>query len=669
KELSKTAIHAEREAIRRIRSATRELVLPLVKQYAEQGTIIYPTEELARRIDHIIREEGAKPVTAARKLQEEMEASLAEKLGIAPQRRQENQSKKRKNAKYADGDWKKYYEFYKAGVISAAQWRLFEKEYHGERPDGIGRQSFMPETYSGKGWGYGAAVQKPVGEIINMGGTLSGYYRDPQTGKIVWTDLPLEYQFRKRADLSTRVWKAVEEQERSVFDVVRGGISAGRDARHICGDLEQYINYPDGGKRVVGRWMGMFPDTEKGVKDAYMHQYIEDLGLQWGSPGAHNILYEKTPGGATRLREGFRQYLDERMAKVKFDEHGHAMRGSKLPYAVKQYATRLGKAGLDYRAISIARTEMTAMLADEQAAIAEDSSIATGEMDFVMDRGRDHWGCQCEHYAEQNPWKVDDPDRPEIPVHPNCMCGWRPRLKTDEEIIAAFKEEMKEDLEAVEGTDWQKEFIERLDTAEGRDTSISVAMPGFPDDKTPAIKIERGIVDYSGLTHNEAIRKEAAFINRLGTEKKHEIVTLISRDSNSVLGSWEGSESKTNIVNVEYRNASKGALPGSLDLIHCHSRGTLFADDDMNTICRKKELRNIMVTFPDNEIYALSVGDGHRPTKKVLDNVWSVIYGSLELEEKQKLGVNELLPEHKKEIINEVCRRMVSMYGWKLEKI
>jgi hypothetical protein len=120
-----------------------------------------------------------------------------------------------------------------------------------------------------------------------------------------------------------------------------------------------------------------------------------------------------------------------------------------LPAAVKQYTARLGKAGLDYRAIRISRTETAAMLADEQTDIARNSAISTGEMDFVMERGRDAWGCNCEKYAAQSSWKVDDPNRPEIPVHPNCGCVWRPRLKTDAEIMAAFQKSMKEDLETV----------------------------------------------------------------------------------------------------------------------------------------------------------------------------------------------------------------------------
>jgi hypothetical protein len=362
KELSKTAARAETESARRIRAVTRELVIPLVRQYAEQGMITFPKEELARAIDHIIREEGAKPVMAARKLQEDMEAFLSEKLGIKIRPRkepQENSKQRRLNA--------------------------------AKKP--VGNIIVLP----GQGWGYGASTKG-----------VAGYYRDPQTGKIVWSDLLLEYQFRKRADLSTQVWKAVEEQEQMVFDVVQGGRALGRNVKDISKDLEQFINYPDGGAKVVGRWMGMFPNTEAGRKEAWQREYLAAHGgLQPGSDAAKALL---------------RQADAQAWVKQKMGET--TKRGTpRLPDAVKHYATRLGKAGLDYRAIRIARTETTAMLADKQTEIAENSAISTGEMDFVMDRGRDHWNCQCEHYAEQNPWKVDDPDRPEIPVHPNCFSG------------------------------------------------------------------------------------------------------------------------------------------------------------------------------------------------------------------------------------------------------
>jgi len=406
KELSKTAARAEAESIRRIKEVTRNLVLPLVRQYAEQGMISFPKEELARQIDHIIREEGSKPVMAARKLHEDMEASLAEKLGIIIKKRvepDENAKQRRLNAK--------------------------------RKP--IGTIIKLP----GRGWGYGASSKG-----------LASYYRDPQTGKIVWTDLPLEYQFAKRADLSTLVWKSVEEQEQMVFDVIQGGRALGRNVKDIAKDMETFINYPNGGEKVVGRWMGMFPNTEAGRREAWQREYLASHGgLQPGSDAAKALLKQQD------AKDWVQQQMD---LKTK--------RGTpKLPAAVKQYATRLGKAGLDYRTIRIARTETTAMLADEQTAIAENSDISSGLMDFVMDRGRDHWNCSCERYAEQNPWRVDDPDRPEIPVHPSCMCQWVPRLKTDDEIIKAFREEMKEELDAIQGTPEQADMLEQFSKVEG----------------------------------------------------------------------------------------------------------------------------------------------------------------------------------------------------------
>jgi len=405
KELSQAAAHAEAESIRRIRAATRELVIPLVKQYAEQGMITYPKEELARQIDHIIREEGAKPVMAARKLQEDMEASLAEKLGILIKQRNYFENTKQKNDRTP------------------------------RKP--IGETIILP----GRGWGYGMSSKG-----------MAGYYRDPQTGKIVWTDLPLEYQFRKRADLSSQVWKAVEEQEQMVLDVVQGGRALGRNVKDIAGDLETFINYPNGGEKVVGRWKGMFPDTEEGRKEAWKRQYLaEHGGLQPGSDAAKALL--KQPDA--------KDWVSQKMSET-------TKRGTpRLPAAVKQYASRLGKAGLDYRAIRIARTEMASMLSDEQKDIAKNSAISDGMMDWVMEKGRDAQSCRCEHLAAGGPYDVnnlvdDEGNDIDCPLHPNCGCVLRPHLKTDEEIMAAFKEEMAEELGIIEGTQEQKDMLEAI---------------------------------------------------------------------------------------------------------------------------------------------------------------------------------------------------------------
>jgi len=409
RELSSLTERAELEAARKIRAKTRECVLPLVKEFAETRSIVFPVEKLAHDITAIILEEAAKPVEAARKLQDDMEASLAEKLGVTLHHRPESQE-------------------------NARQRRLENAR------EPVGK---IIKT-KGRGWGYGTSG-------------LASYHRDPQTGKIVWDDLPLEYQFRKRADLSSQVWKAVEEQEKAVFDVIRGGRAAGRNVKQISSDLETYINYKDGGERVVGRWMGMFPNTEAGRKEAWAREYLKDHGgLQPGSDAARALLRQPDA----------QDWVRQKMAET-------TKRGTpRLPDAVRQYATRLGKAGLDYRAIRIARTEMGNFLSDEQKEIARNSDISSGLVDWVMDRGRDSWSCRCEELALGSPYDVDnmvdkDGNPIDCPLHPNCMCQLVPRLKTDEEILASLREEMKEDLEAIEGTQEQKDFLARIDKAHG----------------------------------------------------------------------------------------------------------------------------------------------------------------------------------------------------------
>ena len=458
KELAQVAVSAEKEAARRIRKATREHVLPLVKQYFETGTISFPKEALAHDIDHIIREEGYKPVQEARKAQEEIEDFLSEKLKITiPHRESEEppmeaRNRRLKNARVPTGQ-----------VVA------------------------MP----GRGWGYGSRG-------------VSGYYRDPQTGSIVWTDLPMEYKFRQRENLSDLVWKAVDQQEQAILDVVRGGIAAGRDVRQIAQDLEVYINYPNGGERVVGRWMGMFPNTEAGRREAWQREYLAAHGgLQPRSDAARALLSQPDA----------QEWVRQKMAET-------TQRGTpRLPEAVQQYAGRLGKAGLDYRAIRIARTEMSQMLSDEAKDIARNSYICTGKVDWVMARGRDAWACRCEELSKGGPYDVDnmvdkEGNSIDCPLHPNCSCVLQPHLKTDAEIIAQFKEDMEADLKIIDGSDEQKQFMDMLDKSEVKEPKgysmlrtddIDTVIPGFNKAMPILENTLGGIERHRPATINQAV--------------------------------------------------------------------------------------------------------------------------------------------------------------------
>lgn len=345
RDITKLAHQVEKELEKRIHKSVIDLLMPLVKNYITLGVIKFPAQELSAMILTLIQESGKKTIAATRKLQEVYEKDIAQRLGIDLTKKPEKS-----------------------------------------------REPFALERRTGQGWGAGIT---PAGKVI-------GWEKD-KADNVTLSQVPLEYLFQKRHDLSTNVWKSVEDMEGKVFDVLRGGRALGRNIKDIATDLEQYIKYPDGGKRVQGRWLGMFPNTEKGRREAWKRQYLaEHGGLQFGTDEAKALL--KTPEAKALI--GHRAST--------------ALGASEMPDAVKQYTRRLGSGGLDYRAIRFARTETAEMLASEQERIAKDSAIATGEIEFVMAQGRDHQNCNCEKHAGKV-YHVDDPDRPIIPVHPNCV--------------------------------------------------------------------------------------------------------------------------------------------------------------------------------------------------------------------------------------------------------
>jgi hypothetical protein len=377
---------------------------------------------LSGRLEEIIRAGSVKPALEAEALQAEMEASLlGEEEARAGRERRENAA-----PKITDDDWKKKRAEYRAGKISAGDWYAFEEAYYAERQPGAGRESFRTEKRGGRSWARGtrtSATARARGSGANPRAGISSYRRDPETGKIVWDTTPVEWLFTKRYDLSAAVWKAVGEEEQNIFAIVRTGRALGRDVKDIAADLETFINYGDGGKRVMARWGHMFPNTEKGRREAWKRQWLAD------HPGPDGEPYQMFTGEArAALRAPEAQaWVKERMAaKTRL---GAPLR----PDVVKEYHGRLGAAGIDYRTMRIMRTETAVALNERQEAIARNSAICTGQVDWVLQKGRDGWNCKCAEYAAGGPYDVDELPAP-VPLHPQCSCQLRPHLKSDAEI-------------------------------------------------------------------------------------------------------------------------------------------------------------------------------------------------------------------------------------------
>jgi hypothetical protein len=174
----------------------------------------------------------------------------------------------------------------------------------------------------------------------------------------------------------------------------------------------------------------MFPNTPEGRREAWKRQYLaEHGGIQYGTDAAKELL------GQPDAKAWIKGKLAEK-----------TKRGTpRLPDAVVQYSRRLGKTGLDYRVIRIERTEIAQLLSDEKKETARNSFVSAGKMEWVLERGRDHWSCRCGELAAGGPYDADDPrdkggNPVDIPLHPNCSCMWRPVLLSDEEIMKKYRE-------------------------------------------------------------------------------------------------------------------------------------------------------------------------------------------------------------------------------------
>ena len=91
---------------------------------------------------------------------------------------------------------------------------------------------------------------------------------------------------------------------------------------------------------------------------------------------------------------------------------------------------------LDWRAQRLVRSELGASLQDAAVLGGEANPATTGEYDWVLQLGRQHWGCDCEDLAAGGPYTAET-----IPTYPHPSCGCHPEPHLRE--MGAFLSDLK----------------------------------------------------------------------------------------------------------------------------------------------------------------------------------------------------------------------------------
>jgi hypothetical protein len=91
---------------------------------------------------------------------------------------------------------------------------------------------------------------------------------------------------------------------------------------------------------------------------------------------------------------------------------------------------------LDWRAQRLVRSELSMSLQDAAVLAGEANPATTGEYDWVLQLGRQHWGCECEDLAAGGPYTAET-----IPTYPhsNCGCSVVPHLRDMIAFLADLK--------------------------------------------------------------------------------------------------------------------------------------------------------------------------------------------------------------------------------------
>ena len=193
-------------------------------------------------------------------------------------------------------------------------------------------------------------------------------------------------------------------------------------------------------RTFTGKGFAYTPDRrwEEVRRDFTFKQKYSLSNSVWGAVNdTEEKILDVVWGGISQGRDS-KKITADLMAYVQGGPTVIPGRWGKLEPGTREYVRRLGRAGVDYRAIRIVRSEKYRTMQQEAVAEGQNNPACTGEYDWVRAGGRENDECDiCQGLADGSPYAMDKvPDYP----HPNCMCTVVPRLKDHDEFIQQLRD-------------------------------------------------------------------------------------------------------------------------------------------------------------------------------------------------------------------------------------
>jgi L-cystine transport system permease protein len=234
----------------------------------------------------------------------------------------------------------------------------------------------------------------------------------------------------------------------------------------------------------------------------------------------------------------------------------------------------------------------------------------------------------------------------------------------------AFKEEMKDDLEAVQGTDEQKDFLGRIDRAEGE---IKVAdydkfIPPSNGDDDPGREIINEFLNRKGQKV-VSIESEIDYVKQVGIAANNtkEFGRFIDGDG-TILDVIEGTANETPLSDDLISKLKELENNGKIDTViftHYHPSGCSFSFDDLNTMCGLRAIKEMNLPTNNYGTYSMAINSGEVPSEKRLTDEWNTYKKAIEneLKSNQKYSIYN---DMEKDIITsrELSRILASLHTW-----